>query len=362
MSADDIKEAEALMQSAKKHTEKTFFKWNPKWDEAASDYEKAAKIFTHAKDVERARDAWLKASDAQEHAGYLFFAGRAMEYLASFLAEQAASNAGKRGTNHNNDSISLLNEAIGTYDRACHLYVLDGRFDRGVDVLTKAAELINPTTASARSSATLSSLSEEQQKQNLKRVTDLFCYAVDTLEEHEDEHKAYTVRLPDIYSTWMLTYLRSGDLPNAVKVLKRELGRDSAVSKQGLFERLGQPHNTAKLVLEVIVLCLSCGDVVWAQQEMDVLRNVPGFAGSREEVTTAALMDSFKERDVDKLKDTLKDQTLQFISAEVSKHAKKLKIQSTEASGAVRQNPHDQPQPQQQQQQEPVIDSEEDIR
>ncbi|ORC93279.1 putative Gamma-soluble NSF attachment protein [Trypanosoma theileri] len=363
MSGNDIKEAEALMHSAKKHTEKGLFKWKANWDEAANDYEKAAKIFTYIKNIEKARDAWLKASDAHERAGNQFFAARAMECLAAFLAEQAISNAGKGGNINKNNSISLLNEAIGTYDKACHLYVQENKFDKGADVITKAAQLINPTTASARSSENLLGFSEEQKRQNLKRVTDLFCFAVNTLEEHEEEQKVYAVRLPDIYSTWMLTYLRSGDIPNAVKVLKRELGFESSVSKKGVFERLGQPHNSAKLVLEVIVLCLSCGDIVWAQQEMGVLRNVPGFAGSREEVTVAALLDSFRERDVESLKDALKDQTLQFISAEVSKLAKKLKIQSTEASGAPHPNPHNQQQQeQQQQQQEPEIDPEEDIR
>ncbi|KEG15645.1 putative Gamma-soluble NSF attachment protein (SNAP-gamma) (N-ethylmaleimide-sensitive factor attachment protein, gamma) [Trypanosoma grayi] len=338
-SGSNLKEAEALMKSAAKHAEVGLFKWKPNWDGAATDYEKAARIYTHAENSVMATDAWRKASNAHEKAGNSTFAARSMESLALFLGDLAQRRGAGAG------GASLLSDAISTYAEASRLYELDGKFDRQAESLKSAALLLGKGTATGGA--------------DLQRVCDLLRSAVEVLEERVEEQQVYATRLPDMYHLWMLTHLRGGDVPGAVTVLERKLGFTTGGPRKSLYERLAQPQNAAKAILEVVVLCLSRADPVWARQEVEKLRSVPGFAGSREEATVEVLLSSFEDRDVEQLKEAVKEQTLQFITADISRLAKKLSIKGSEAHAKVEVLP---PKQQQQQQEGLDIDPEEDIR
>ncbi|RNF18464.1 putative Gamma-soluble NSF attachment protein (SNAP-gamma) (N-ethylmaleimide-sensitive factor attachment protein, gamma) [Trypanosoma cruzi] len=101
---------------------------------------------------------------------------------------------------------------------------------------------------------------------------------------------------------------------------------------------------------------------------MNKLRGVPGFSTSKEEATANALISSFEERDEEQLRAAMKNQTLQFITIDISRMSRKLKIQfsapqRTNMTSSSLPNPS-LPNEQQQgeEQQEADIDPEEDIR
>ncbi|RNF13745.1 putative Gamma-soluble NSF attachment protein (SNAP-gamma) (N-ethylmaleimide-sensitive factor attachment protein, gamma) [Trypanosoma conorhini] len=363
MAGGSAEEAAALMKSAEKHSQKKLFR-RPDWDTAANEYEKAARIYTFLEDTTRASDAWRKASETHQKAENKYFAALAMENLAIFLAEQARKGIAGRA--------SLLNTAVEVYCEASKLYALNDMFDRQADTLKKAAEVIDPTTAlaAAPSEEVDGAKLQQERQQRVQQVAGFFREGVDVLEEHIEDKPVLATQLPELYRSWMLTHLHNGDVKGAVEVLEQELGIRTDPRKKGIFERLGQPHRSAKVGLEIIVLCLSCGDEVWAAQEMNKLRSVAGFLTSKEEATANALLASFEDRDEEQLQAAVKDQTLQFITIDISRTARKLKLrfsapQRTEvAAAAAASSPQQslgelQPEPQQL---EAEIDPEEDIR
>ncbi|ESS67293.1 hypothetical protein TCDM_04074 [Trypanosoma cruzi Dm28c] len=358
MAAGSAEEAFALMKSAEKHSQKKFFK-RPDWDTAASEYERAARIYTYLEDTNRATDAWRKASGAHQNGENNFFAARAMESLAVFLTEQSGKGMA--------DDTSLLNNAVEAYCDASKLYAFNEMFDRQADCLKKAAQIINPTKAIV-TGLPATEAGSSQVKKRMQQVVGLFREGVSVLEEHIEDKPVVAVQLPELYRNWMLTHLHNGDVKGAVEVLEEQLGIRADPHKKGVFEWLAQPHNSAKAGLEIIVLCLSCGDDVWARQEMNKLRGVPGFSTSKEEATANALISSFEERDEEQLRAAMKNQTLQFITIDISRMSRKLKIQfsapqRTNMTSSSLPNPS-LPNEQQQgeEQQEADIDPEEDIR
>ncbi|ESL07024.1 hypothetical protein TRSC58_05293 [Trypanosoma rangeli SC58] len=362
MAGSSAEEAVALTKSAEKHSQKKLFR-QPDWDTAASEYEKAAKIYTFLEDTARASDAWRKASETHQKAKNKFFAARAMESLAIFLGEQARKGIA--------GGASLLQSAAEAYCEASKLYALNDMVDRQSDSLKKAAELLNPGAGVARAAETGVGGAElrQQHQQRMQQVIGFFREGVNVLEEHIEDKPVVAVQLPELYRSWMLVHLHNGDVRGAVEVLEQQLGISTDPRKKGVFERLVQPHKSAKVGLEIVVLCLSCGDEVWARQEMSKLRSVTGFSTSKEEKAASALISSFEDRDEEQLEAAVKDQVLQFITADISRIARKLKLRFSAPQEndlvAPSSSPQHQPPGEQrpgQQQLEVELDSEEDIR
>ncbi|CCD17431.1 unnamed protein product [Trypanosoma congolense IL3000] len=332
--SSNVSEADKLMLSAKKHLKTGFFKRKPDWGSAADDYERASEIYMRAREIEKTREAIIGACEALDKNNCVCSASRLMIKLATFLAEEA-----QKGSDGKCVDEELIDNAVEVYCGAGRYFAVEGKYDRQADVLVKAAELINPTK-SISDSAGGAAYADESNQTKLQRVYMLLEEAVNLLESNSEENSCYATRLPNIYHMWLLARLRSGDIIGAVAVLERQLGISTVSSSHGVnkgkdkafrvFVSLNQPHNAAKAALEMIVLCLSLGDVVLARDKMNALRDVPGFGGSKEESTAFALLDAFEERDVEKLQETLKSSTLLFLTNDITRIAKKLVITSTE--------------------------------
>lgn len=354
MSTGAFTEADSLMASAKKHLKTGLFKRKPDWGSAADDYERAGGLYVSDGNVEKACEAYNSACEAYEKVGSIVSASLIKSKLAQFLAEQARKGCGGKSLDK-----KLMDSAVESYRGAARYYALDGKFDRMAETLVKAAELIDPTTHCAFASPLAAKSNVEGDREKVKQVCALLEEAADAIEENEDNNNSYIIRLPDIYRKWMLACLRSGDVLRAIAVLERQLGitngSGDGTSKikgkcaGGFYARLNQPHNVAKTGLEIIVLCLSLGDLVLARMKLDGLRGISGFANTKEESTARSLLDAFGERDTEMLQETLKDSTLMFITNDISRMAKKLVIRSTEAKPDTCEGGE-------------VIDGEEDLR
>ncbi|KAH8607873.1 hypothetical protein ERJ75_001346100 [Trypanosoma vivax] len=134
-------------------------------------------------------------------------------------------------------------------------------------------------------------------------------------------------------------HLRAGDILGAVGVLERQLGvrlasasatcggnGSSEAKNKGLFHRLNQPHNVAKAGLEVVVLCLSQNDIPLARNAMTRLHNLQGFVGSGEETLAASLLSAFEDRDAGRIQEALSDNKLLFITSDISRIARNMKL------------------------------------
>lgn len=347
------KEADALMKSGKKHTEKTAFKWKADHDSAAADYEKAAKIYLQLKLKDKCTDAFTKAAHEHQKAKSAFFAGKCLETLALYLSEDAqqqyeqASSAGN-GAAAVAAYFDNIKKAAGYYEQAAGIYFDDNKLSNQSDAMNKASQLFTEFIKTEsrklpqqRNDAVLQLAQAEYRR-----------YASESLKSLElnwEANEASPHKLPDIYKNFVLAAIRSNDFFSAIQAEKRMLGIvekgapssgfavDNEVydESKNLFKRLNQPHNAAKIGLEVIVLILAFNsDYIWANKEMEKLTRIDGFKASPEENCARQIIQCYEDRDEDQLADTIKSSgnVLNFLLSEVSRLAKKLKIAPSSAT------------------------------
>lgn len=285
-------EAAALMKSAKKHTTKTLTKWTLDWDDGASDYEKAAKIYSHIGQLKQAREAYNLSSMCHEKAGNLYHAGKVLEGLADFLKDQDGFTKTPEGAA----------ECTDLYCRASRLYALDRKPDRQAEALARAAR-VAPASNNADA---------------VKYILE----GIDALEDNEKFHLT-----PDLYRAAILILVRANRLVDAIQTLKKEINA---------FSKLNQDANGAKAGLEIIVLALVLGDWVIADRYFRELTTGFGFPHTKEQALAYDLLSAVEERDEERLKEALGSQTLSFLIPDIARLAKTIKIGGTNAPTKAR--------------------------
>jgi hypothetical protein len=283
-------QGDLLMKSAKAHHTKSLTKWSADWDDAASDYEKAAQIFTHIDNVAKARIAWEQCSIAHEKAKNPFLAAKAVESLANFLKEHDAIVKTPDGA----AEVSRL------YVRASNMYALDNKPEKQVDSLVKASRLAPANDAAS--------------------AAKLMIQGLDALEDANKHHLTL-----DLYRGLILLQVRGNLILEAIETLRREIR---------MFEKLQNPEMASKAGLEIVVLCLGgLSDWVLADREFKDLvnKNAYGFCHSKNQVAAYNFLSAIEERDEQLLKECIKDSSLQFIIPEIAKLAKKITLSGTNA-------------------------------
>ncbi len=283
-------QGDAFMKTAKKHHTTSITKWSANWDDAASDYEKAAQIFTHMNNVPKARAAWDGCSTAHEKAKNPFLAAKAVESLANFLKEHDTFVKSNEGAHE----VSLL------YIRASNMYALDNKPEKQVDSLVKASRLAPANDASS--------------------AAKLMIRGLDALEDANKHHLTL-----DLYRGLVLLQVRGNLMLEAIETLHREIR---------MFEKLQNPEMASKAGLEIVLLCLGgLGDWVLADRQFKELvnKNAYGFSHSKNQVTAYNFLSAIEERDEQGLKDCVKDSQLQFIIPDIAKLAKKVTMSGTNA-------------------------------
>ena len=283
-------QADLLMKSAKAHHTKSLTKWSSDWDDAATDYEKAAQIYTHIDNVVKAKTAWEQCSIAHEKAKTPFLAAKAVESLANFLKDHDEIVRTPEGA----AEVSKL------YVRASNMYALDQKPEKQVDSLIKASRLAPANDASS--------------------AARLMVQGLDALEDSNKHHLTL-----DLYRGLILLQVRGNLLLDAIETLKREVR---------MFEKLQNPDGASKAGLEIILLCLGgLGDWVLADREFKELvnKNAYGFCHSKNQVTAYNFLSAIEDRDENSLKDCIKESTLQFIIPEIAKLGKKITLSGSNA-------------------------------
>ena len=77
---EHVREAEKALKTG-------FFKWNPDFDTAASEYTKAANCFKLGNLPEKCKDSYLKAADMQEKLGNLFHSAKLLTLAAGVASD-----------------------------------------------------------------------------------------------------------------------------------------------------------------------------------------------------------------------------------------------------------------------------------
>ncbi|KPI86178.1 hypothetical protein ABL78_4767 [Leptomonas seymouri] len=349
MQSNSAKEGEAdgYMKSGKKHLEKSLFRFKANYDGAAEEFEKAARIYTNLNNYPKALDAWTLASHAHSKAHNDFNAANTMERLGDFVSQYMVESrnsvySGSTSTSSTQSfDLPMFKESVRAYEEASKLYGVATNAQKQAGALKKALDLVsrslaagqrqqhksNPTVSNSANAAHESFLQEEY-----KRIVP---NVIQLMRRNWEATDSKPFELPDIYRSYILFHLRSGNVEGAVQAEKSMIGVVSTSPSDGtyddsknLFRILNQPSNAAKAGLEIVVLCLTTSvddGYTWANIEMGRLGGVFGFCGSPEEQTAAALLAAYADRDEEALQELLKTHScFNFLAADISRLAKKL--------------------------------------
>ncbi|KAG5468553.1 hypothetical protein CUR178_01385 [Leishmania enriettii] len=345
-------EAEDYMKSGKKHLEKRLFHFRADYDSAAEDFDKAARIYASLSNYPKAREAWTQASGAHSKAHNDFNAANSMEKLGDFVSQyilepQRTVSSSSTASTIPMLELDLFQNALHAYEEASKLYGVAANASKQAAALKKAADLISRSLMTAQychpGSDRVTKADMSYLRKEYRRIVPEL---IELMERNWEATESKPFDLPDIYRSYMLFCLRSGDVEGAVQIQKRMIGIVSTSPADGtyddsknLFRILNQPTNAAKAGLEIIVLCLSTSaddGYTWANIEMSRLGAVFGFCSSSEERAAAALLAAYAERDEDALQEALKKNScFNFLAADVSRLAKKLTLEPQGRSKAA---------------------------
>lgn len=122
-----IAEAKEHIAQAEKSLKTSFFKWQPDYDSAAHEYEKAGICFRNAKRLKEAKDIYVKAAEAHRNNKGYFHAAKNYEQAAMLLKEQKE-----------------FEEAVHFMRIAAKLFREHGTPDTAALTLEKTAKFIEP--------------------------------------------------------------------------------------------------------------------------------------------------------------------------------------------------------------------------
>eukprot|EP00760_Papus_ankaliazontas_P024510 PhM_4_TR2366/c0_g2_i1/m.6641/K21198/NAPG, SNAPG; gamma-soluble NSF attachment protein len=269
-------EAKKLMKKGKSLCTKSITRWKADWDSAATEYEKAAQIYTHLKKVAEAKDAWYATADAHSHAHNLYLAGKAMEQCAQLQKDTKDADG-----------------AAQSYAKASVYFMEDSKPDRQAEALQRAARTIMPISA-------------EQGAAYLEE-------GLRALEAAEKYHLT-----TDLFPLLTQCHLKAGKVAEALATLKRHIVA---------LRALDQGKHIARAMLEIIIVCAASGDEVLARRELEECDQLaPEFMRHEEWALAGDLLGALESRDEARLTQVTKDQTLTFLNVEVCRMAKKLKV------------------------------------
>ena len=246
-----IQEGLGLIQEAEKHLKTSFFKWSPDYDSAADKYQKAAICFKVARSYDRAKEAYIKTAECHEKNGQLFHAGKALTEAANLSCE--AKN---------------YKETIQFMERACQLYREHGTPDTAcINLVTiaKKIEIAEPLSA-----------------------MELFEKAADIAENDEKIREAASH-----LNNASRLLAKTKKFPQAISIMKRQIE---------LYEKVENHGMIFNLVLCVVLVHLTEGDTIAAENMYHKAFEYPGFGASDAAEAIERILEAYKSGDNDGLK------------------------------------------------------------
>ncbi|XP_044479408.1 gamma-soluble NSF attachment protein-like [Mangifera indica] len=262
-----------LMAKADKLTKLSLTRWSADWKSATQLYEQAANGYRVAKDYEKAKIAFEKASKGQEMLSSPWDAAKHME-SAAVLAKE----------------LSNWTEVADFYRKASELYTECGRPQPASDALAKGARAL-----------------EDAAPDN---AIQLYTDACEILEEDGKEQMAF-----DLYRAAANIYIKLEKYTDAAAFLLR-LGLAA--------DKCNATNSQCKAYLSAIVVYLYAHDFKQAEKCYNDCSQIDAFLRSDQSRCASKLLSAYTEGDVEEIKRVAKSSTISNLDNTIIKLARKL--------------------------------------
>ncbi|XP_068656736.1 gamma-soluble NSF attachment protein-like [Aristolochia californica] len=264
---------EKLMSKADKLTKLSFTRWSADWRNATVLYEQAAVAFRLAKDYEKAKIAFEKASQGQEMQSSPWDAAKHMESAAALAKE-----------------LRQWKEVSDLYRKSSELYLECGRSQPASDALAKAALALEDAS------------SDDAVK--------LYADACVILEEDGKDQMAF-----DLYRAATSVYVKLERYNDAATFLLR----------WGLAaDHCNAVHSQCKAYLSAIIVYLYAHDFNQAQKCYNDCSQIGVFLNSDQERSASKLLSAYSEGDIEEIKRVANSSTISNLDHVIIRLARKL--------------------------------------
>ncbi|KAF5475482.1 hypothetical protein F2P56_007284 [Juglans regia] len=290
MSASD---PEKLITKADKLTKLSLTRWSADWRTATQLYEQAANAFRIAKDPEKAKTAYEKASKGQEMLSSPWDAARHME-SAAYLAKELGN----------------WNEVADFYRRASELYIVCGRSQPASDALAKGARALEDAVPD--------------------EAIQLYTDACSILEEDGKEQMTF-----DLYRAAISVYVKLEKYTDAAAFLLR----------WGVAaDKCNATNSQCKAYLSAIIVYLYAHDFKQAEKSYNDCSQIDVFLRSDQGRCASKLLSAYSEGDIEEIKRLAQSSTISNLDHVIIRLARKLptgEVSALKTDDAEEQEPLD---------------------
>lgn len=283
---------EKLIIKADKLTKLSLTRWSADWRGATLLYEQAAVGFRLAKDYEKAKVAFEKASKGQEMLSSQWDAAKHMESAAALAKE-----------------LNNWGEVADFYRRASELYTECGRSQPASDALAKGARALEDAASD--------------------EAIQLYTDACTILEEDGKEHMAF-----DLYRAATSVYIKLEKYADAATFLLR----------WGLAaDKCKATHSQFKAYLSAIVVYLYAHDFKEAEKCYNDCSQIDAFLSSDQGRCASKLLSAYAEGDIEEIKRVAQSSTISNLDHMIIRLARKLPTGDVSAMKANAGNEQEEP-------------------
>ncbi|KAL6332294.1 hypothetical protein AAG906_004856 [Vitis piasezkii] len=283
---------EKLIIKADKLTKLSLTRWSADWRGATLLYEQAAVGFRLAKDYEKAKVAFEKASKGQEMLSSQWDAAKHMESAAALAKE-----------------LNNWGEVADFYRRASELYTECGRSQPASDALAKGARALEDAAPD--------------------EAIQLYTDACTILEEDGKEHMAF-----DLYRAATSVYIKLEKYADAATFLLR----------WGLAaDKCKATHSQFKAYLSAIVVYLYAHDFKEAEKCYNDCSQIDAFLSSDQGRCASKLLSAYAEGDIEEIKRVAQSSTISNLDHMIIRLARKLPTGDVSAMKANAGNEQEEP-------------------
>ncbi|XP_032527249.2 gamma-soluble NSF attachment protein isoform X1 [Danaus plexippus] len=210
-----LQEAQEHCKAAEKFLKTSLLKWKPDYDSAADEYNQAAQCYRIARDVNKSKECYMKASDLYTKNHSFFHAGKAIEN-AVIVSKEVASPE------------ELYNMGL----ESSNLYQQHGSGDSGANVLDKVAKIIEDRAP--------------------ELAVKLFQQAADVSSTESSQHQG-----SEYISKSSRILVKMERYDEAVDSIRREIG---------FHQESGNINAVGRLTVAIVLVQLARGDAVAAEK------------------------------------------------------------------------------------------------
>ncbi|OMO82634.1 NSF attachment protein [Corchorus olitorius] len=270
-----------LISKADKLTKLSLTRWSADWKSATLLYEQAANAFRVAKDYEKAKLAFEKASTGQEMLSSPWDAAKHMENAAGLAKE-----------------LRNWTEVIDFYRKASELYMQCDRPQPASDALAKGARAVEDTKPDD--------------------AIQLYTDACVILEDDGKEQMAF-----DLYRAAASVYVKLEKYTDAAAFLLR-LGLAA--------DKCNARNSQCKAYLSAIIVYLYAHDLKQAEKCYNDCYQIDAFLSSDQNRCASKLLAAYTEGDVEEIKRVAQSSTISNLDNVIIKLARKLPTGDVSAS------------------------------